>query len=555
MTHHPSTAIIGFFKPQTDASASRILSPVPGFVRILRLYRFTIACLVQVDPPRLNTFMDGARQLDEVEYAEQNHLVQLSSYNEHVHPSHSASQWSSERARVLHNIRGNSLLAGLGVKIAIIDSGLAPHPYLPALSSTEMISSTTYWKLKGIQNNTRVQREIDRLKTLENPSLGKSSPLAHSADPKLQDQYRTDSKLSLEKIEEALWLGWVYDAEGWRLSIHSQQSSGYRLGSSQNVPLPPPIPVQKHLPGLLRRVSFDSYNFVNDDLNVEDSDGHGTCMVGILAGIPEELGGLSFSPQGVQKTPSNSDILGIVPYAELIICKVYETRNRDDSNLDAVIRALEHAVISNADIIYIGLGFDPGRAAAKPILSLDRTISAIVNKHEILIVCPAGNRRRSSLDFPAATREAIAVSAVTFDPSDPQKVELTDYSNTADQNEELAFCAFGGDEKGGVLTTSPFFGFMMVSGTSVAAAIATGILAENLSRRCVQESDREYEKQMQEAILQGNRFSSLVPLNIFASQKRLPEVLREAKRASEKNYFPGESFPSKRFGSGVIKSF
>lgn len=555
MNYHPSSAIVGFRLPQTEATAADILSRAPGFVRIVRFYRFANAFLAQVDPSLLDKFIDSVLQQDEVEYVDRNYLVQFASYDEHVHPLHTASQWSSQRARLLHNLQDNSLIAGIGVKIALIDSGLSPHPYLPSLSSIEMANLRSKWRLGGVQNNRQALREIDNLKGVETPSG--SSPLERQANPQVQKQYINDSKQLINRLEQALLLEWIIAAEDWRKTILQIPRTPTPITSKPAQSPSPPIPVRRYLPGVFRRISFDSYNFVMSDLNIEDSYGHGTAMAGILVGQPPDPVVMCSSPGGGQLATSYMDVLGIVPCAELVICKVYDTKNLAESNLDAVIRALEHAADIDVDIIYVGAVFDPDAIPpqVKKLISLNRTISAIVKKYETLIVCPSGNSSKAGLWFPAAAEGAIAVSAVTCGLSSPPNIVLADYSTIADvaQKEELSFCAFGGKRDEGVLTTYRYFGFTTEYGTSVAAAIAAGILAADLSRHCVEKTDDEYEKAMAKAVRDGDPFSGISWSQIFARPIRRLKVLEEAKDRCERSCFGRVSFPSERYGWGVIK--
>jgi subtilisin family serine protease len=245
--------------------------------------------------------------------------------------------------------------------------------------------------------------------------------------------------------------------------------------------------------------------------------------------------------------------MGVVPAAELMILKCFDQDKIKESNVDALIKALEHAHDHKADIVYCGLAFDPGPRGipTKTAITLDRTIQ-ILAQEDIPVVCPSGNQGKAELEFPAACSGAFAVTAITKDTNN--QLALTSYSNYASPVEDVQFTAFGGEGSTKVITTDISFGFTRVTGTSVAAAIATGIIARFLSKKNTELRDKQYNDAMYKLLHSG--VAPTLPMPFIDSPRvSLREIINEARLKTFSSLLPGAAPIRQAFGNGLIRQF
>ena len=104
------------------------------------------------------------------------------------------------------------------------------------------------------------------------------------------------------------------------------------------------------------------YNFIHEDEQPMDTNGHGTQVAGVIA--------------------ADGEILGIAPKAKILAYKVSEDGEGVSSEL--IIRAIEKAIEDEADIINISLGVN------KTNSKIERAVNLALEK-EIFVVTAAGN--------------------------------------------------------------------------------------------------------------------------------------------------------------------
>ena len=104
------------------------------------------------------------------------------------------------------------------------------------------------------------------------------------------------------------------------------------------------------------------YNFIHEDEQPMDTNGHGTQVAGVIA--------------------ADGEIIGIAPKAKILAYKVSEDGEGVSSEL--IIRAIEKAIEDEADIINISLGVN------KTNSKIERAVNLALEK-EIFIVTAAGN--------------------------------------------------------------------------------------------------------------------------------------------------------------------
>ncbi|MGA1875688.1 MAG: S8 family serine peptidase [bacterium] len=210
----------------------------------------------------------------------------------------------------------------------------------------------------------------------------------------------------------------------------------------------------------LSGTSFVSgYDFVNDDPNPDDDEGHGTHITGTIAQTTNNLLGCAGGAFG----------------ATIMPVKVMD--NTGNGLLTDIVDGIYYAVNNGAYILNLSLGFGDN-----PTLALEEAVNYAADSG-CLVICSAGNYATNLPNYPAAYPACIAVSAVRFDRT------LGDYSNYGSY---IDLCAPGGDLQvdqnldgypDGILqqthdgTNFTNFGYYMGRGTSWAAANASAVAA------------------------------------------------------------------------------
>ncbi|MBN2801026.1 MAG: peptidase S8 [Deltaproteobacteria bacterium] len=156
---------------------------------------------------------------------------------------------------------------------------------------------------------------------------------------------------------------------------------------------------------------LEGWDFVNEDGDPADDNGHGTHVAGTIA----------------QNTGNGMGVAGIAPDAALLPVKVLDA---DGSGWTSVlVQGIAYAVAEGADVINMSLGTGTHSRA------LDEALSA-ASDAGVLLVAASGNDGEEGVMWPAAHRAVIAVGA-----SDGAGARAP-YSNTGPQ---LDLIAPGGD--------------------------------------------------------------------------------------------------------------
>ena len=188
----------------------------------------------------------------------------------------------------------------------------------------------------------------------------------------------------------------------------------------------------------------EGYNFLDGNTDVEDKNGHGTHVAGILA-AGDRVNGM----------------LGVAPKVDLYVAKIMDERGQGrESN---IVKSIEWAIEKELDIVNLSVGSE------RELNSLKRMLE-VGTEQGILFVGAAGNtgeeelKEGSIVDYPARYPEVIAVGAV-------------------DSLDQRAFFSAHGPEvevvAPGVRIDSTFTGttYDTRSGTSMAAPFVSGMLA------------------------------------------------------------------------------
>lgn len=201
---------------------------------------------------------------------------------------------------------------------------------------------------------------------------------------------------------------------------------------------------------LIDRFNLDlkGYDFVNNDPDPMDDNGHGTHCAGIIAASDNELG-----------------IIGVAPKARLYALKVL---NRYSYGYESdVVAAIEWCINHSVEIISMSLG------ANTYLPSLHEACDEAYN-HNILLFAAAGNDGYSgsvedTVDYPAKFESVIAVGATDIS----NKRAVWGYHTASSTGPALELMAPGD----GIYSTYLGGGYETMSGTSMACPHAAGVAA------------------------------------------------------------------------------
>jgi subtilisin family serine protease len=197
------------------------------------------------------------------------------------------------------------------------------------------------------------------------------------------------------------------------------------------------------LPALAGRV-VDPWNQITLQSGVADDNGHGTEVAVVAAG-----GG-------------DRGVWGLAPGAELMPIKVADADGQ--ANPEVIAAAIVRAVKGHASVINLSL------ATEMPDVGIASAIAAAVAEG-VVVVAAAGDASEAGPQFPASEPGVIAVYA-------------QDHSGlvAAQFNRPVGPAAMAPGVDVGALAAGPVgLAPRLVSGTSVAAAIVSGLLADCLS--------------------------------------------------------------------------
>ncbi|MBD2517342.1 S8 family serine peptidase [Nostoc sp. FACHB-973] len=199
------------------------------------------------------------------------------------------------------------------------------------------------------------------------------------------------------------------------------------------------------------------WNFVGNNNNTLDSDGHGTHVAGTIAAVKNNFG-----------------VTGIAYNAKIMPVRVFDDGQNGSGSDKAIANGIRYAVNNGALVINLSLG---GPSPTSEILS---AIQYAVSKGAI-VVSAAGNESELAPGYPAryADKFGLAVGAVNYDRT------LADFSNRAGTT-TLAYVTAPGaykDDYRGIYSTYPGNQYEYLPGTSMAAPHVAGVVALILSAK------------------------------------------------------------------------
>ena len=193
-------------------------------------------------------------------------------------------------------------------------------------------------------------------------------------------------------------------------------------------------------------ISTDSYDATNDktvkqnDMSIiEDTNGHGTAVAGVIAAQMNDKG-----------------IAGIAPDVELLVMKCEANEKGEFKSSSDIVFAIYYAIEQDVDVINMSLGGSPSR-------DIEDALQLAVDS-DIIPVASAGNDGTAEAHYPAAYDTTIGVGAL-----ESNSWELANYSNYGVNVDITA--------PGTALTTVVGGGYSYQSGTSISAPIVTAAVA------------------------------------------------------------------------------
>jgi hypothetical protein len=256
-------------------------------------------------------------------------------------------------------------------------------------------------------------------------------PWQRTEDPYLKDQYALD----LMQTKQA-----------WNITLGSQSVVVAIIDTGIDT---------KHdeFKGRISPLSYNAYTESVGISFVEDDNGHGTMVAGVIGAIKDNGRGIA----------------GIAPNISLLVIKANQP-NQGYFSDSALIEGIYYAVGAGADIINLSLG-GPG------VNSLIEKAIDYAFEQGVIVIAAAGNNGNDGLLYPAAYKNVIAVSAVDSN----QKIAI--YSN---YGPHIDISAPGSQ----IITTYLNNGYVTTSGTSFSAPQVAGVFA--LMKSYLKLSTKEY---------------------------------------------------------------
>ena len=189
---------------------------------------------------------------------------------------------------------------------------------------------------------------------------------------------------------------------------------------------------------------WHGYDFVSDDGDPFDDQGHGTHVAGIIGAVADNRRGSA----------------GVSPEVSLMAIKTFGTSGKAD--VATVMRGVRYAIDQGARILNASWGVDVRSEVMR--LAVEEVHAA-----GLLFVAAGGNRKSDQLFYPAAFDHTIAVGATN------QQDQRTRFSNYGD----FIDLAAPGES---IFSTFPDNRFGFLSGTSMAAPHVSGAAVLMLAR-------------------------------------------------------------------------
>ena len=243
-----------------------------------------------------------------------------------------------------------------------------------------------------------------------------------------------DARTQAAGIPDDPLFSWEWPA----VRINTVESWGVTLGSPGAPVAVIDSGVDASHPDLQGQV-LPGYDFVNDDDDPSDDNGHGTAMAGIIAA----------------QADNGIGIAGIAPASRVLPVKVLDATG--SGYYSTLAEGILYAVDHGAKVVNLSLTGPAPSSVLQSAIDYARA-------HDVIVVAAAGNTANSTPAYPAAYDGVVAVTASDYD---DQHAWFSSYGSWA------SLAAPGT----GVMSTKMGGGYGGVSGTSPATALTSGAFA------------------------------------------------------------------------------
>ncbi len=273
-------------------------------------------------------------------------------------------------------------------------------------------------------------------------------------DRALLDKLRASS---LSQDTEAIEPNYIYHvsvapndpqySKQWHLhNIHAEQAWEQNRGKGVTVAIID-TGVSK-VPDLAQTEFVKGYDFVNDKINADDDNGHGTHVAGTVA----------------QSTNNNYGVAGIAYEAKIMPLKVLS--GAGGGTISDIAEAIRFAADNKADVINMSLGGGGESQVMKDAIEY-------AYRKGVVIIAAAGNENNNSASYPARYARVIGVGATD---AQGERAEFSNYGAGVD----IAAPGGGHGSKIWQETIDPETNTPIISGfqgTSMAAPHVAGVAA------------------------------------------------------------------------------
>jgi thermitase len=241
------------------------------------------------------------------------------------------------------------------------------------------------------------------------------------------------------------------------------------------------------------------WNFVKNNNDIQDRQGHGTHIAGLIAGRSEKFQGLA-------------------PESKLMILKYYDPGLSSTQNLKNEIQAFRYAIAMKAHII----NFSGGGPGANQD---EAQVLRIAEQKQILVIAAAGNDSLDTDRFPYYPASYSLKNILSVSATDALK-RLAGFSNYGYRSAQIA--APGEN----IRSTAIGGGLIELSGTSQATAVVSGLAALVIAQKKLKphqviekiQAGSRFEAPLQGRIAQGGIVSVYRSLAMRSSQETAIEI-------------------------------